>query len=400
MHIIISRLFLLAVTIFLKADAADPDYSDCVDKKYFPYPSFPGCNDTSILCVEDQGVMENCCKCRCSASYQPDYDSCYTPPFPWSQNTSSTTATSSPPSIQGHQNQSHQPSPSPNQMLLSVATSSPAPSVATVPDPTPPPTNYYQNWQQNGGGENSSPLPRSMFIFLALFFFLTVLMKGNQFRTHRRHRRYRAARADRLRRAAMQQEGMMIPPTTNGDDAARYERIKSKFYFQVVLPDQSNVNPESLKSNEITTSSGGGDVESRSSLKGKSDSAKKKKINEEPSAETNEGETSEPAADGNRHHSENAAGEDSLNHSFSSIVTKPPPHHHPSLCEVISSWASVGSTAPPSDVCCICLEQYSFGDIICVAKKPTCDHLFHKDCVLEWMRTNDECPLCRINLLR
>jgi len=98
---------------------------------------------------------------------------------------------------------------------------------------------------------------------------------------------------------------------------------------------------------------------------------------------------------------EEAVEESTKPSSASSIVqNNKTSNHHPSLCEVISSWASVRSTSPPSDVCCICLEGYSVGDTICVAKKPTCDHLFHKDCVLEWMKTNDECPLCRINLLQ
>ena len=219
------------------------------------------------------------------------------------------------------------------------------------------------------------------------------MKKRNQLRTHRRHRRYRAARAERLRRAAMQQEGLSVPNAA--DDAARYERIKSKFYFQQVLPDQSNVNAASLKgrTSNDTASAIRTDGERPSSLKKKEDKQKDKKIQEAATSD-------EAGAPSDADPEDATAMEESLNQSASSIVNKTPQHHHPSLCEVISSWASVASVPPPpSDVCCICLEGYSCGETICVAKKPSCDHLFHKDCVLEWMKTNDDCPLCRVNLL-
>lgn len=365
--------------------------SECVDNDvgWNPLPSFPGCNDDSILCNgEDLAVMENCCKCRCTSSAEPDqsqnHTSCYTPPV---NSTSTISLFSSPPSmitdVQDNNN---------NDEDLT--------EVLEPPSPTPPPTNYYQNWKANGGREDESPINRFFFIFFALFFFMTILLKGNQLRAHRRLRRYRAARAERLRRAVILQEqqragGIMPPmPGESADDAARYERIVSKFYFQAVLPDQSNVNPESLKKPA--------DVE-RPSISAppkeeEEDDQEEKKKKEETNAEINE---TIPSAVGSNHdnHQEPDAAEESIHQGATSSKSTTSNNHHPSLCEVISSWASVGSSSPPSDVCCICLEGYSVGDTIGVAKKPTCDHLFHKDCVLEWMKTNDECPLCRVNLL-
>jgi hypothetical protein len=51
------------------------------------------------------------------------------------------------------------------------------------------------------------------------------------------------------------------------------------------------------------------------------------------------------------------------------------------------------------DVCSICLDRYSSGDTICVAKASGCDHVFHHDCLSEWLKSHDRCPLCRTDLM-
>jgi flagellar biosynthesis GTPase FlhF len=51
------------------------------------------------------------------------------------------------------------------------------------------------------------------------------------------------------------------------------------------------------------------------------------------------------------------------------------------------------------DVCSICLDRYRSGDAICVAKTSGCDHVFHHDCVSEWLKSHDHCPLCRTDLM-
>lgn len=52
--------------------------------------------------------------------------------------------------------------------------------------------------------------------------------------------------------------------------------------------------------------------------------------------------------------------------------------------------------------CSICLDKYRPGDTICVAKVKGCDHIFHHDCISEWLQSanHDHCPLCRTNLMR
>lgn len=49
--------------------------------------------------------------------------------------------------------------------------------------------------------------------------------------------------------------------------------------------------------------------------------------------------------------------------------------------------------------CSICLNNYSSGDVICVSKHDGCNHVFHQDCLAEWLKTKDHCPLCRVDLM-
>lgn len=47
--------------------------------------------------------------------------------------------------------------------------------------------------------------------------------------------------------------------------------------------------------------------------------------------------------------------------------------------------------------CCpICIQDIEVGDRICHSKRKTCRHLFHLDCMLEWVGTGSTlCPVCR-----
>lgn len=50
--------------------------------------------------------------------------------------------------------------------------------------------------------------------------------------------------------------------------------------------------------------------------------------------------------------------------------------------------------------CCICLEPYKDGQVVCCAKKSQCEHIFHEACALQWLQHHDQCPLCRISLIQ
>lgn len=61
---------------------------------------------------------------------------------------------------------------------------------------------------------------------------------------------------------------------------------------------------------------------------------------------------------------------------------------------------SARSTAPQTKAqCSICLGNYEPGNIVYWSKKDGCSHVFHDDCILEWLMKHNDCPLCRRNLL-
>eukprot|EP00934_Nitzschia_sp_Nitz4_P008036 Nitzschia sp. Nitz4//scaffold290_size23356//3169//5117//NITZ4_008486-RA/size23356-augustus-gene-0.33-mRNA-1//1//CDS//3329546087//8026//frame0 len=45
--------------------------------------------------------------------------------------------------------------------------------------------------------------------------------------------------------------------------------------------------------------------------------------------------------------------------------------------------------------CCICLEPNNLGDKVC---RLPCAHIFHSECILEWMHRKCSCPVCRYEL--
>lgn len=67
----------------------------------------------------------------------------------------------------------------------------------------------------------------------------------------------------------------------------------------------------------------------------------------------------------------------------------------------VRSWRSVASSTRTlsKPECSICLDIYKTGETICWAKTDECDHIFHRECIVEWMKDHDDCPLCRTNLM-
>lgn len=63
------------------------------------------------------------------------------------------------------------------------------------------------------------------------------------------------------------------------------------------------------------------------------------------------------------------------------------------------SFKKLSSWRKPKDECCICLEHYSPGETICVPVTKECNHVFHEECIVEWLKNHTECPLCRIQIL-
>jgi hypothetical protein len=46
--------------------------------------------------------------------------------------------------------------------------------------------------------------------------------------------------------------------------------------------------------------------------------------------------------------------------------------------------------------CAICLRHFKPQQLVCVSNNSSCQHVFHKDCMVDWlMKDHDNCPMCR-----
>lgn len=47
--------------------------------------------------------------------------------------------------------------------------------------------------------------------------------------------------------------------------------------------------------------------------------------------------------------------------------------------------------------CCpICLEDYEEDDQVCFSKNDDCPHMYHLECLMDWLMKHDDCPMCRL----
>jgi len=131
----------------------------------------------------------------------------------------------------------------------------------------------------------------------------------------------------------------------------RYRLFVSRFYFQEVFPDKSNISVDGFR---------------RSSMKVDGDDFEN---DEEAKTEIVDGDDAELTTTDCKH----------------------------SSLSRLSDWWKTSA----KDECCICLECYTVGETICAPKATECNHVFHEECIHEWIkRGNDKCPLCRVELLK
>jgi len=45
--------------------------------------------------------------------------------------------------------------------------------------------------------------------------------------------------------------------------------------------------------------------------------------------------------------------------------------------------------------CAICLSNFHGGDSVCKSNNPGCSHVFHRDCLYDWLLQHHACPMCR-----
>ena len=53
-----------------------------------------------------------------------------------------------------------------------------------------------------------------------------------------------------------------------------------------------------------------------------------------------------------------------------------------------------------STQCCpICFEEYKSEEDVALSRNQECHHIYHVDCIVQWLVNNDECPMCRCKYL-
>ena len=91
----------------------------------------------------------------------------------------------------------------------------------------------------------------------------------------------------------------------------------------------------------------------------------------------------------------NSDEEDSSSQSQDNIFTRTLCSAGKSFRELLGSSVHVVSKRE----CSICLAEFQPKETVSWAKSKECSHVFHQDCIIQWLEKHDECPLCRIDII-
>lgn len=56
---------------------------------------------------------------------------------------------------------------------------------------------------------------------------------------------------------------------------------------------------------------------------------------------------------------------------------------------------STDSLGSSFEGCAICLADYSPHQTICESSNPACKHVFHEECMVNWLMNHHQCPICQ-----
>ena len=51
------------------------------------------------------------------------------------------------------------------------------------------------------------------------------------------------------------------------------------------------------------------------------------------------------------------------------------------------------------NTCAICIDTFDIGDEVSWSRYHRCNHVFHYECIIPWLKRHDECPYCRCNYI-
>jgi hypothetical protein len=71
------------------------------------------------------------------------------------------------------------------------------------------------------------------------------------------------------------------------------------------------------------------------------------------------------------------------------------PSQQPARARDIQSLPTLRAAEGCQGECCICMDQYSAGQVV---KTLPCLHVFHGDCVDKWLKQSGNCPICKFQL--
>jgi hypothetical protein len=70
-----------------------------------------------------------------------------------------------------------------------------------------------------------------------------------------------------------------------------------------------------------------------------------------------------------------------------------------SLSRTIRAAAETSVKKNRKPECTICLSKFEAGETLCWAKTDQCNHVFHFECIGEWLKDHDECPICQADIV-
>ena len=167
----------------------------------------------------------------------------------------------------------------------------------------------------------------------------------------------------------------------------------TKFRFQTVLPDKSNVNARTIRSTG----------KNLSKLDNNNDADKD--TTESTAADEEEEDddfqiTTTTTTNNNSNNSSSERSKLDLFSYYNNFNSSWGSSSGGSKLDLFSSFSSLRKAVHQNEECCFCLEGYEPGQTICAAASKECNHVFHEECMKNWFYEKKSCPICRTDFLK